>query len=128
MVIMVGRRIGAAHPCGEIIPTLSATGTSGENSLLGTKAWDRHLRSSHAVTGYHLQALDGEIGHVEDFVIDDETWAIHYLVVGTITGGRGKRSLFHRSGSSELGGASRKCSSIFRARPSRSPRNIRKIC
>jgi hypothetical protein len=37
MVIMVGRRIGAAHPCGEIIPTLSATGTSGGNSLLERK-------------------------------------------------------------------------------------------
>ena len=47
------------------------------------KAWDRHLRSTREVTGYHLQALDGEIGHVEDFVIDDETWAIRYLIVGT---------------------------------------------
>ncbi len=40
------------------------------------KAWDPHLRSTHAVGGYHIQATDGEIGHVEDFVIDDETWAI----------------------------------------------------
>ena len=47
------------------------------------KSWDRHLRSTHEVTGYHLQALDGEIGHIEDFVIDDETWAIRYLIVGT---------------------------------------------
>ena len=29
----------------------------------GAKEWDRHLRSTHEVTGYHLQALDGEIGH-----------------------------------------------------------------
>jgi len=42
-----------------------------------------HLRSTHAVTGYHLQALDGEIGHVEDFIIDDENWTIRYLVVAT---------------------------------------------
>jgi hypothetical protein len=49
----------------------------------GEKAWDPHLRSTQAVGGYHIQALDGEIGHVEDFVIDDETWAIRYLVVGT---------------------------------------------
>jgi len=49
----------------------------------GAKTWDRHLRSTHEVTGYHLQALDGEIGHIEDFVIDDETWAIRYLIVGT---------------------------------------------
>jgi hypothetical protein len=49
----------------------------------GEKAWDRHLRSTHAVSGYHIQALNGEVGHVEDFIIDDETWAIRYLVVDT---------------------------------------------
>ncbi len=35
------------------------------------------------MSGYHIQAEDGEIGHVEDFVIDDETWAIRYLIVDT---------------------------------------------
>ena len=59
----------------------------------GTKAWDHHLRSTHAVTGYRLQALDGEIGHIEDFVIDDETWAIRYLVVGTKNWWPGKKVL-----------------------------------
>jgi hypothetical protein len=34
------------------------------------------LRSTYSVSGHHIQALDGEIGHVEDFIIDDETWAI----------------------------------------------------
>jgi sporulation protein YlmC with PRC-barrel domain len=57
------------------------------------KAWDRHLRSTHAVVGYHIQALDGEIGHVEDFIIDDETWAIRYLVVGTRNWWPGKKVL-----------------------------------
>jgi hypothetical protein len=47
------------------------------------KAWDPHLRSSADVTGHHIQALDGGIGHVADFIIDDETWAIRYLVVKT---------------------------------------------
>jgi hypothetical protein len=47
------------------------------------KAWDPHLRSTHDVSGYHIQAEDGEIGHVEDFVIDDVTWAIRYLIVDT---------------------------------------------
>jgi hypothetical protein len=44
---------------------------------------DPHLRSCHAVTGYHIQATDGEIGHVASFLVDDETWAIRYLVVET---------------------------------------------
>ena len=51
--------------------------------IQGDKAWDPHLRSTHAVTGYHIQAIDGEIGHVEDFIIDDDNWAIRYLVINT---------------------------------------------
>ena len=57
------------------------------------KAWDPHLRSTHAVSGHHIQALDGEIGHVEDFIIDDETWAIRYLVVDTHNWWPGKKVL-----------------------------------
>ena len=52
-------------------------------STQGEKAWDPHLRSTHEVSGYHIQATDGEIGHVEDFIIDDETWAIRYLIIDT---------------------------------------------
>lgn len=44
---------------------------------------DSHLRSCAAVTGYHIRATDGEIGHVEDFLVDEQTWAIRYLVVNT---------------------------------------------
>ena len=44
---------------------------------------DPHLRSSKAVTGYHIHATDGEIGHVAGILVDDETWAINYLVVDT---------------------------------------------
>jgi sporulation protein YlmC with PRC-barrel domain len=44
---------------------------------------DPHLRSTREVTGYHIQARDGEIGHVKDFIVDDETWIIRYLVVNT---------------------------------------------
>jgi sporulation protein YlmC with PRC-barrel domain len=54
------------------------------------KPWDHHLRSTHEVSGYHIQATDGEIGHVQDFVIDDETWAIRYLIVGTLNWRTGK--------------------------------------
>jgi hypothetical protein len=44
---------------------------------------DPHLRSCQAVTGYHIHASDGDIGHVAGFLVDDETWAIRYLVVDT---------------------------------------------
>ena len=56
-------------------------------------AGDPHLRSIHEVSGYHIHAADGEIGHVEDFIIDDETWAIRYLVIDTRNWWPGKQVL-----------------------------------
>jgi hypothetical protein len=44
---------------------------------------DPHLRSTHHVRGYHIQAADGDVGVVADFIIDDATWAIRYLVIDT---------------------------------------------
>ena len=63
------------------------------SSASEAKTWDRHLRSTHEVMGYHLLAIDGEIGHVDDFIIDDETWAIRYLVVATKNWWPGKKVL-----------------------------------
>jgi hypothetical protein len=59
----------------------------------GENAWDPHLRSSYDVSGYHIQAADGDIGHVEDFIIDDETWAIRYLIIDTQNWWPGKKVL-----------------------------------
>jgi uncharacterized protein YrrD len=42
-----------------------------------------HLRSTHEVTGYDIHATDGDIGKVDDFIIDDTTWEISFLIVGT---------------------------------------------
>jgi len=47
------------------------------------KKWDPHLRSTNAVSGYHVQASDGGIGNVEDFIVDEEVWAIRYLIINT---------------------------------------------
>jgi sporulation protein YlmC with PRC-barrel domain len=44
---------------------------------------DVHLRSAKEVRGYHIHASDAPIGHVEDFIVDDETWEVRYLVVDT---------------------------------------------
>jgi hypothetical protein len=41
------------------------------------------LQSTKEVIGYDIQATDGEIGDVEDFIVDDETWTIRYIVVDT---------------------------------------------
>jgi sporulation protein YlmC with PRC-barrel domain len=52
-----------------------------------------HLRSINEVSTYHIHASDGKIGQVEDFIIDDKTWTIRYLVVNTRNGSSGKRVL-----------------------------------
>jgi hypothetical protein len=44
---------------------------------------DPHLRSCNAVAGYHVHAIDGEIGHVAGFIVDDQTWAIRYIIIDT---------------------------------------------
>lgn len=62
---------------------------------------DAHLRSSVSVTGYSIIGTDADIGqtstghtsigHVKDFIFDEQLWAIKYLVVdtgGCLTGGR----------------------------------------
>ena len=33
--------------------------------------------------GYHIHASDGTIGHVSDFIVDDQSWVIHRLVAET---------------------------------------------
>ena len=45
------------------------------------KSPDAHLRSTQAVKGYHLQASDGIIGHVCDFMMDEDSWVIGELVI-----------------------------------------------
>jgi hypothetical protein len=54
---------------------------------------DPHLRSSEEVIGYHIQAVDGEIGHLETFLVDDMTWRIQYLIVDTKNWLPGKKVL-----------------------------------
>ncbi len=46
--------------------------------------WDRHLRSASEVKGYHIQARDETFGNVEDFIVEDESWELRYLLVDTV--------------------------------------------
>jgi uncharacterized protein YrrD len=62
-------------------------------SVPGPPAADLHLRSSRQVTGYNLHTTDGEIGHIIDFILDDETWQVLYLVVDTHRWFGGKKVL-----------------------------------
>jgi uncharacterized protein YrrD len=44
---------------------------------------DPQLRSCAVVVKYHVHASDGDVGHVEDLLVDDQTWAIRFLIVNT---------------------------------------------
>jgi sporulation protein YlmC with PRC-barrel domain len=54
---------------------------------------DIHLRSTEIVTGYHIHATDGDIGHIRDFIIDDQNWQIKFLVIDTHNWFGGKKVL-----------------------------------
>jgi hypothetical protein len=59
----------------------------------GADEGDPHLRSIEAVTGCHIHASDGNIGHLENFLVDDGSWGIHYLVIDTKNWWPGKHVL-----------------------------------
>jgi hypothetical protein len=57
---------------------------------------DSHLRSVREVERYHIEARDGSMGHVHDFIIDDERWEIMYIVVDTRAWLPGRKVLVSR--------------------------------
>ena len=58
-------------------PKLSARKKGNEDS------GDPHLRSANEVARYDVEAVDGAIGHIQDFLVDEESWSIRYLIVDT---------------------------------------------
>lgn len=71
-----GMMIPAITPAEQIKE--NKTGKNGEQ-----KATNPHLLSIDKVTGYHIQATDGSIGDVQDFIINDNTWEIDFMEVDT---------------------------------------------
>lgn len=49
----------------------------------GSAPADPHLRSANEVSGYHIEATDGSIGHIKDYLLEDQSWAIRYVLVDT---------------------------------------------
>jgi hypothetical protein len=74
-------------------PYISHDGDNSRDWTENGQKFDHHLRSTRVVTGSHVEASDGAIGHVEEFIIDDKTWAIRYLIVDTQNWLPGKRVL-----------------------------------
>lgn len=81
----------ASYPSDLAVPS-----TASQEALADTVArqsTDSHLRSTEGITGYHIEAVDGEIGHVAGFVVDDEAWVVRYLEVATRNWWPGKKVL-----------------------------------
>ena len=68
-------------------PVVAEMATRERESVQG----DPSLRSARDVTGYYIAARDGDIGHVDDFLVDDRAWAIRYLIVDTRNWWPGKK-------------------------------------
>jgi hypothetical protein len=81
---------GSAYSAGLALPMVPVAAVA--DNIPKTPV-DTHLRSTAAVTGYHIEASDGEIGHLEGFVVDEDTWAIRYIEVATRNWWPGKRVL-----------------------------------
>jgi hypothetical protein len=75
------------------VPTVTRDRGKWESMRPLENTWDPNLRSTKDVSGHTIQAIDDTIGHVEDFIIDDESWAIRYLVVDTKNWLPGKKVL-----------------------------------
>lgn len=67
-------------------PPLDASRTNTARSRVTTPpsaSTDSHLQSARELVGYHILATDGEIGHIDDLLVDDRTWAVRYIEVDT---------------------------------------------
>ena len=82
----------AFYPAGLVVePAVSKEALADK---IRSESKDSHLRSTEAVMGYHIEAADGELGHVCGFLVDDEAWAIRYIEVATRNWLPGKKVLF----------------------------------
>jgi hypothetical protein len=81
----------AAYP-GTLVTGIGYDGIDGEYASLranaasengGRRPLDQHLRSCNVVSKYRVHASDGDLGHVEGLLVDERTWSIRYMIVGT---------------------------------------------
>ncbi len=84
--------MGAPYMWGES-PLMNIDQAGPGETSHGRRKGDPNLRSMGEVCKHDLMAEDGKIGHVDDFIFDDQEWTIRYLVVATSNWWAGKRVL-----------------------------------
>ncbi len=79
---------------GVIDPTLQESAPQREAQQQAThEGDDLHLRSCREVIGYDIRTTDDHIGHVADFLFDEQDWSIQLMVVDTRNWWPGKHVL-----------------------------------
>jgi sporulation protein YlmC with PRC-barrel domain len=69
---------------------------------------ESRIRSAVEVGGYHIQARDQEIGHIEDFVVNENDWSIESVLIDTSNWPGGKTVVVQRNQISRVEWASRR--------------------
>ncbi len=87
-----GDPIGGVYPASVLLPPLETTVIEEESEREPLEP-ECHLRSVKEVRRYALEAKDGMLGHLQDFIVDDDGWVIRYLVGNTGMWISGKRVL-----------------------------------
>ena len=85
--------VGGAWGGAEINPGGLAAAQKTVTERVKEEAPDSKLRSADGLRKHYIEANDGAIGHVEDLVLDDETWELRYLIVDTQNWLPGKKVL-----------------------------------
>jgi hypothetical protein len=71
--------LNTAPPAGYV----PASALDPDANAANADAMTTSLYSGKEIRGYHIHALDGEIGHVDDFIIDEGSWSVRYLQIDT---------------------------------------------
>lgn len=74
-------------------PTSTTQVLEQEEEQIAEERGDPHLRSIQEIIGYHIEATDGGIGHVDDFFVSENDWTIRYMLVDTRTWLPGRKVL-----------------------------------
>lgn len=64
-------------------PEAGATAPRTQPSGAAVVRGDPHLRSAREVVGYRVHADDGDVGRVNDLIVESDDWSIRYLMVDT---------------------------------------------
>lgn len=71
--------LASAPPPGYVPPAALDPGAANADA----DALTTSIFSGRDIRGYHIHALDGEIGHIDDFIIDEDNWSVRYLQIDT---------------------------------------------